>query len=1523
MSDSDPPKINSNDATHPKIPLLHIRTSFSGDKLERDKGDFKKWERDFMLFVTLNHLDGYFFAPLTQPPHATEEPRAHSNFITNSRMAVAALQQAIGESEMEFIDYTKGAKVCYDIITSRCRSAGPVKQISLIREALSTYCSLSEPLVSTATKICNTIDRAFAMGDITQDLFKCIALLNSLNDKTFESIQSNISRALSDSTKTTPYTSDHIRRVLESEDTLISTKRHMHTQDVALSAKSSSSHNHGPHDICCSNCFTQGKPCRGHKKEWCIRKGGGMEGKTIAESTAARRAANGKGSGKPSEGSGSNKISVPVTINGKAHIAQVDPSSLQEITTDGAFAGLASSPTKGGTSSTTDTAWLAAAGGELKTSVNWSNHTTIANESALAAITSLQQTKRTPMSTEDFPFYADTGASVYITMDPNDFLNLEPIPTRFIGGVGGSSLAAIGMGKIRLRIAKGKHLELPNALYAPTSTVRLISISSLSIDSNTVSRFDADGVKIYDKSTGAFLLGGALLPNRLYSLNLQSVSAEHALSAQHVPDLMTWHRRLGHTNFQTIREMAKLGTIAGMPSSFPILPPKCESCILGKQTKTPVPKMREEGHRATRRLGIVWVDLTGPAPVQSREGYKYIMNLVDDYTNKPWTIPLKLKSDALGELKVWERAREVETGLKIGTYRTGHDGELSGHQMENWLRSTGTDQQFGAPYTSAHIGRVERMHRTLMNKGRAIRISTGCPPNMWVEFYLTACHLHEKTPTKSLKGLTPYELWHNRKPDYSYIREIGCKAFVLIQNRHNPKIYEHSVECILVGYNPKAKEYRCYDKRSGQIYSTYHVRFLESHEGHPPPTPVNPNSMLTDSTTLNQINDTPIAEPITFDDDDDFDFALPTAINHDDPVDEHPDNIIPPPNLPVPPIEPRRSTRVAKPTEKVDPVNHQPTRVERAVQESRESAEHVKAARIERRAHVADDVNDPDPVPDLAYTGGNLDHNRPLAAITETNDIDPTTLEFDDEPKSWREARESADAKKWEEGYRDELKSLKDMGVYELVPRSDVPRGHKVRKGRPIFKIKRDESGKAIRFKVRLVFKGYEQIYGKDYTKTTSPTARMESWRILLHIAASQPGWNATQIDVKTAFLYGLLPSDEVQYMEQPEGFEEEEKGDWVWRLVRGLYGMKQSGRIWNQTLNENMISWGFTRLACESCIYYRTTDTGTVIAAVHVDDFLSIASSKDENDRFKDQMRQVWTISDLGTPRFVVGIGIEWDQHNSSVKLSQTALIDKLISQFGQKDATPLSLPMDPGLKLRRVDRNTLTNDERERLSKIPYRSLVGGLLYLAISTRPDISYAVQQLTQYVDSYTEIHWNAAIRLVRYLKGTRDLKLTLGSGNQTISLQGFTDSDWANCLDTRRSIGGYTWNLGSGAISWAARKQKTVAASSCKAEYMAAFESAQECIWLRALLKAIGHDVTQAPTTMLCDNNAAINLSEDPLLHARVKHVDIKYHFLRERVQSKEIAIQYIHTKNNVADIFTKALPAPLFNRLRSMLGLQ
>ena len=674
-------------------------------------------------------------------------------------------------------------------------------------------------------------------------------------------------------------------------------------------------------------------------------------------------------------------------------------------------------------------------------------------------------------------------------------------------------------------------------------------------------------------------------------------------------------------------------------------------------------------------------------------------------------------------------------------------------------------------------------------------------------------------------------MWHGRQPDYSYMREIGCKAFVLIQNRHNPKIYERSIECVLIGYDTNSKSYRCYHRPTKRVISSYHVRFLESHEGHnPPPKPMSTtNNRSTLSDIIDSATNTPINDP-----EEHLDLDLETknktknplviSIHNDsnanDPIDDQTIGAGDSQNGETDestyiPDQPRRSARVPTKTKDKSEGILNSSRLEDAIRQSKESAQRKAAERQEQRAKrlqpqlnsTNNDTNDQsveelcNAINRLAIDDGTVsgeEAKRIDDALAAISDIPQTDLEnFDlDEPNSWDEAKSSSYSEQWEMGYKEELQSLKDMGVYRLIHRSQIPAGAKIRKGRPVFRLKRDADGKPVRWKVRLVFKGFEQVYGKDYTSTTSPMACKESWHILLHIAAVN-NWDAQQIDVKTAFLYGLLPDHEIQYMEQPAGFEEEGKNDYVWVLQRGLYGMKQSGRIWNQTMNDAMLSWGFTRLSCESCVYYRKTTTGTIISAVHVNDFLSVATSKAENESFKMQMKSLWTISDLREAKLCVGIAISRNVPKRTVSLSQKALIDKIIQQFGQSDSHTVSTPMDPGLKLRRIDKSSLSKQDAERLAKIPYRSLVGCLIYLAIGTRPDILYSVQQLSQFLDCYSYTHWNAAIRIVRYLKGSRDLTLVLG-GDNDIKITGFTDSDWANCPDTRRSVGGYLFTLGSG-----------------------------------------------------------------------------------------------------------------------------
>ncbi|KAG5731566.1 hypothetical protein E4T56_gene5461 [Termitomyces sp. T112] len=590
-----------------------------------------------------------------------------------------------------------------------------------------------------------------------------------------------------------------------------------------------------------------------------------------------------------------------------------------------------------------------------------------------------------------------------------------------------------------------------------------------------------------------------------------------------------------------------------------------------------------------------------------------------------------------------------------------------------------------------------------MGKSIAMRIYAKCPAFLWDEFYLTATYLHGRTKSLAVNGVTPDKLWYDKKPKYSHIHEIGCQVFVLILGKNNPKIYDRSIECVLIGYILRQRlTGATIEYRNGPDDSTVPVS--------PPEATVIPS--------IEAILRGAISQPFIAPEDDDVPSPiLDERVGQNPVVQDGPMNDIPPAqdepaleNDRQPPDQPRRSNRIPIPTMRSRLDEAPKTATQWAVRESKRSAEQIREAKLECRRAIeglhqeqyqdpignAEEVADPDQI--LAVLDG-LENELNI----EAGDVDPEV------PKTWTQALQSSDSERWRAAYNDELKSLKEMGVYCLIPRTEVPTGHRVHLGRPVFALKRDEKGNIVRFKVRHVLQGFNQIYGKEYTKTTSPTVRTESWRILLHLAAVQ-GWDAMQIDVKTAFLYGVLPEEETTYMEQLRDFEEPGKEDYVCKLEKGLYGMKQAGRIWNHTLNDHMVGrWGFMRLACKSCIYYRKLEHGTVIAAVHVDDFLSIADSKQANEYFKSQLQESWSISNLGTPRQIVGIAVEWDRVNTAVYLSQTPVIDRLIAEFGQKDANPLSLPMEPGLKLRQTNYTTLTQKERDDIVRIPYRRLVG----------------------------------------------------------------------------------------------------------------------------------------------------------------------------------------------------------------------
>jgi hypothetical protein len=531
-----------------------------------------------------------------------------------------------------------------------------------------------------------------------------------------------------------------------------------------------------------------------------------------------------------------------------------------------------------------------------------------------------------------------------------------------------------------------------------------------------------------------------------------------------------------------------------------------------------------------------------------------------------------------------------------------------------------------------------------------------------------------------------------------------------------------------------------------------------------------------------------------------------------------------------------------------------------------------------------------------------------------STDVDVTNPE---EPCSLAEALASPDAPKWLAACDEELDSIKNLGVFRLVPRNAAT-GRTIIDGKFVFRLKRDQHGTPVRWKARFVVKGYSAIYGIDYNETTSPTMRMETFRMVAHVAAVN-GWVLHQVDIKTAFLQGTLEPGEEVYMKQPKGFEEKGEEDKIWELQKGLYGLPQAGRIWNKAMNQGMLTLGFTRIKCEYCLYFRQTEAGTLLTGVHVDDFFLAASCLIQATDFKTQLASIWEISDLGEANFCIGIAIERDLANHHIYLSQTALIDKILASFNMLDCIPVSTPMEAGLVLSRQT-DTLTHQKELDLLDLPYRRLVGLLMYLAIGTCPDIAFAICKLSQFMNYYRTVHWNAAKRVIRYLKGTRTLRLRLGGKNPS-KLVGFSDASYACCPDSGKSIGAYCFSLGDGMISWASRKQKTVAQSTCDAEYISCSEAARECMWLRMLASEIGLPQTHA-TPLLTDSESALALAKDPRFHARAKHINTRCHYIRECIDNSNIYISYVNTNDNIADILTKPLPTPAFLRLRHLLGL-
>ena len=434
------------------------------------------------------------------------------------------------------------------------------------------------------------------------------------------------------------------------------------------------------------------------------------------------------------------------------------------------------------------------------------------------------------------------------------------------------------------------------------------------------------------------------------------------------------------------------------------------------------------------------------------------------------------------------------------------------------------------------------------------------------------------------------------------------------------------------------------------------------------------------------------------------------------------------------------------------------------------------------------------------------------------------------------------------------------------------------------------------------------QQQGIDYNEVFAPVARMDTVRMIIALVA-QKGWTIYQLDVKSAFLHGEL-SEEV-YVEQPKGYIQQDDPQKVYKLKKALYGLKQAPRAWFSRIEAHFFNEGFERCHSEHTLFTKTGREGKIlIVSLYVDDLIFTGNDELMFLEFKNSMVREFDMTDLGKMKYF--LGVEVLQGPNGIHISQRKYALEVLKKFGIEDCNLVHNPIIPSFKILKDERGV-------QVDETYFKQVVGSLIYLT-ATRPDLMFTVSLVSRYMGKPTELHLQAVKRALRYLKGTISYGIFYKKGGSE-SLVGYPDSDYAGDLEDQKSTSGYVFMLGSGAIVWSSKKQPIVTLSTTEAEFVVAASCVTQAIWMKRILEKLSQSQSQC-TTIFCDNSSTIKLSRNPVMHGRNKHIDVRFHFLRDLTKEGTVELIYCGTQEQLADVMTKALKLDTFQKLRDQLGV-
>lgn len=966
----------------------------------------------------------------------------------------------------------------------------------------------------------------------------------------------------------------------------------------------------------------------------------------------------------------------------------------------------------------------------------------------------------------------------------------------------------------------------------------------------------------------------------------------------------------------------------------------CDDCIKGKAKRRAIPKISTYC-RATTLFGRVFFDMSGPMKTKTIGGNQYMGTFVDDYSRKKWAYMMRTKSEEsfLKVLKLFMAEAVVPTGRKIKILRTDNDKAFVNHLMINYLVEKEIIREYTSDYTPQQNSVVESAIRDI--KSLAVTVMNAANlhekhRSLYGEAILYATDMLNDTPLLANKMKSPNEVLGLKGIPLALRYQFGSHA--LVRSEEKLLLENRTHQCLFVGFckNKPVNSLRFYKLQTGAIISSQNHTVIDgmmlysSHKVYfDDVITVDPNEEQEDPTHMPRASDSDTES------DDDSDTETDTIYDEDDLIDLE--------------LDPPWTGGV-----------------EESKDDDGESGGAHRGRHNERNVDGGplDDDDDDDmcaevhvPRVSLDPSDGGLedDHNplprqsqRVRKSTRQPDHIYKAKVYLCEDgqikiPKTYWDITKNPQAMDWMNAVKSEYESLLKHGTWTEV---DKPPDKSVIGCRWIFTLKLNADGSIKRHKARLVAQGFTQTEGVDYFETYSPVVSTTVIRLILAIAAIN-NWDVRQLDIETAYLNAAVRED--IYMRAIPGFPID-RGK-VLKLNKSLYGLKQSGKNWGQCLADFLIEIGMKRSSFDSCLwYYHDAEGRIVLLGVYVDDLLITGSATVAIETLITNLKLKFSVKDMGEVHQVLGMVVERNRKEGLMKIHQAQYIHIMLQDFDISDVRPFRSPAYEDTYQQHVE---ACFDGEERTIDFAYRSAIGCVMHLSNTSRPDIANIVRFLSQFITCYTDVHVRMVKRLLKYLESTADWGLCYRSSSKETTLEAsagsfsihdmtkllaaYSDASWGDNYDDATSNTGMCLMVGNCLVHWKSVKQRTIAHSTMESEYIALSYCVDEVIFLRNLIQEL-FDMSDSTvvtskdedtitnivdaTKVYGDNQSSIVVGNTDHATRRSRHINVKFHNVKDAVMRDVIQLQYISTKENKADFFTKCLGIPTFEYLRGMFML-